>query len=124
MNQTNPDFGAIEHMAWWKIGGRLSPARVLTLGQELSELVGMTLDGEPDVREYPNPDSKGGVGVQVYFAWVESWLLIGTFPLAGEAGIVRVAMSTCATERFLPAKVDLFLSLVVGPVLKYGFDEW
>jgi len=124
MSLPNLDFGAVEHMAWWKLQGRLSLPRILTLGKELSELTGMTLDGEPDVRSYPTTDGKGGVGYQVYFAWVESWLLIGTFPQAGDTGIVRVAMSTCKFDNFVPAAVQKFLVLVVGPVEKYGFAEW
>lgn len=114
-------FGAVEHMAWWLVSGKLSEKQALSLGRELSRLTGMTLDGEPDLRRYPTQNGAGGYGVQIYFPWVESWLLIGTWP---DLNLVRVAMSTCATERFIPAAVTKFLEAVIGAVQKYGFTEW
>ena len=102
-----PDVSA--GIAWWNSG------------EQLSQLTGMTLDGEPDIREYPTPADLGGHGVQIYFPWVESWLIIGTWP---DLNLIRVAMSTCAVERFLPVMVTKFLEAAVGTVIKYGFAEW
>jgi len=113
-------FGEVEHMACWTLHGRLDENQVRALGEELSQLTGMTLYGEPDVASFPTPDGKGGVGIQAYFKWVESWMIIGTWP---EIGLVRVAMSTCAVERFLPIQVTKHLESV-GPIIKYGFTEW
>lgn len=120
MTQQAP-FGTVEHMAWWQVRGEVGEERVLALGEELSQLTGMTLDGSPDVRHYPNAAGQGGVGMQLYFPWVESWLIIGTWP---EIGIIRVAMSTCAVERFLPVMVTKYLEAVIGPIEKFGFAEW
>jgi S-adenosylmethionine/arginine decarboxylase-like enzyme len=114
-------FGEIEHMACWTLRGHLDEAQVRELGLELSQLTGMTLHGNPVVDEFPTEDGKGGIGIQAYFAWVESWLLIGTWP---EIGLVRVAMSTCAVERFTPITVTKYLEQAVGCVEKFSFTEW
>lgn len=114
-------FGWIEAMAWWQVLGSLGEDQVLALGQELSQVTGMTLDGEPDVRHYPTPAGLGGEGLQVYFAWVESWLIIGTWP---DLGIIRIAMSTCAVERFCSVAVTKYLETKVGRIVKSGDTEW
>ena len=114
-------FGSIEHMAWWKISGKLTENEVLSLGKDLSLLAEMTLDGEPDIRRYPTDNGNGGVGIQVYFPWVESWMIIGTWP---ELNLIRIAMSTCAIEKFVPDKVGVFLELIIGPIREKGFARW
>jgi hypothetical protein len=121
MTISQQPFGAVEHMAWWQVQGYLTEVQVVDLGRQLSQVTGMTLDGLPDVRRYPTPGGLGGEGVQVYFAWVESWLIIGTWP---DLNLVRVAMSTCAVERFCPEAVTRFLKGSIGQVIKFGCTEW
>jgi len=121
---TQTPFGEIEHMAWWTIKGFLKEEDIIPFAQAISDLVGMTLDGDPDIRNYRSDDhreGKGGVGEQAYFAWVESWMMIGTWP---ERQKVRVAMSTCAIERFFPIMVSRFLEKTLGEIITHGETPW
>lgn len=65
---------------------------------------------------FPNQQGKGGHGVQVYWCWTESFLVISTWP---QLGFIRVYLASC--KEFLPVIVTKFLEARVGPVLKFDY---
>ena len=73
-------FG-LAHQGGPHLAGRAQP-----LPAAQSDFVGMTPDGPPDMRSYPNETGGGGVGDQVYQPLVESWLVISTWPAHGSPG--------------------------------------
>lgn len=113
-----PTLGLQEIQWGWRVQGVLALDRLLLLSMNIIELVGMTPDGPPDIRFYPNGKNKGGHGVQVYSPLVESWLIISTWP---QHGFMRVNLSSC--KPYDPSKVAQYLEAHVGPVqAEGGFD--
>ena len=110
---TQTNLGRFERQSGWLARGYLAPDRCVLLALNLIDLVGMTPDGGPDIRFYPNAQGNGGQGVQVYQPLVESWLVIGTWP---ELGLVRVNLSSC--KEYDPQAVQAHLEAQVGPVIK------
>lgn len=111
-----PVFGEREDIALWKVAGVFEDNFILDLGACLADLLGMEVEGTY-LKTFLNTQGKGGTGIQVYWAWTDSFLVISTWP---EIGIIRVAMSTCAIEKFLPVMVTKFLEAVIGPVREYA----
>lgn len=117
MTQTN--LGEKEWQSGWQIRAVPTLQGVLSLSRQLIAFVGMTPDGDPDVRHYPNETGGGGVGVQVkyhgstfnYQPLTESWLIISTWPAHG---FMRVNLSSC--KHFDHGAVSSFLSRI-GEVL-------
>ncbi|MBV6343668.1 S-adenosylmethionine decarboxylase [Candidatus Magnetobacterium casensis] len=69
-----------------------SAIHLAKMARDIIDLVGMTIDGDPDIRHYPTPEGNGGQGIQLYQPLVESWLILGTWP---EHGFLRVNLSSC-----------------------------
>lgn len=86
------NLGEREWQSGWRLAAVPNLQGVLNLSRQLINFVGMTPDGVPDVRYYPNGAGKGGEGVQVYQPLVESWLVISTWPAHG---FTRVNLSSC-----------------------------
>lgn len=112
MNLVN--LGEKEWQSGWRIKAVPTLQGVLHLSRQLIALSGMTPDGPPDVRYYPNEMGGGGEGVQVYQPLVESWLVISTWPAHG---FTRVNLSSC--QQFNHGALASFLSRM-GEVLM----EW
>jgi S-adenosylmethionine/arginine decarboxylase-like enzyme len=107
----------------WQVGFRIvprpskwglleNPQSLLRLAWGLIEFIGMTKDGNPDVRFYP-ANGKGGTGIQLYQPLVESWLVVGTWP---EHGIIRVNLSSC--KPYDHEAVKQWLEEQIGTILK------
>jgi hypothetical protein len=105
------NLGEKEWQSGWRIKAVPTLQGVLNLSRQLIYFVGMTPDGPPDVRSYPNETGGGGVGDQVYQPLVESWLVISTWPAHG---FIRVNLSSC--KRFNHGAVTNYLSRI-GDVL-------
>ncbi len=101
-------LGLRELQAAWRIEAVPDLDFLLALSRKLIKFVGMTTDGAPDVRHYPNGAVNGGIGIQVYQPLVESWLIISTWP---EHGFTRINLSSC--KPFNP-------SLVTNYLMKFG----
>lgn len=86
------NLGEEEWQSGWRIKAVPTLQGVLSLSRQLIYFVGMTPDGPPDVRSYPNKTGGGGVGDQVYQPLVESWLVISTWPAHG---FTRINLSSC-----------------------------
>ena len=108
---TPMNLGEKEWQSGWRIKAVPTLQGVLNLSRQLIYFVGMTPDGPPDVRSYPNETGGGGVGDQVYQPLVESWLVISTWPAHG---FTRVNLSSC--KRFDHGAVTNYLSRI-GDVL-------
>jgi len=118
MTQTT---GKQELMAWYLLDGSIVGDNLVKFAKELTKLCGMTPDRTYDLREYPNPDGLGGEGWQLYFPWVESWLIVGTWP---EHNLVRVALSTCSVAKLNLPAIRKFMEVTVGEVRSFGRTEW
>ena len=86
------DLGVHEWQSGWRLAATPNLQGVLNLSRGLIAFVNMTPDGPPNVRFYPTGEGKGGEGVQVYQALVESWLVISTWPAHG---FTRINLSSC-----------------------------
>ena len=104
-------LGEKEWQSGWRLQVSLSLQEALDLSRELVHFVGMTPDGPPDVRHYPNDTGGGGIGSQVYQSLVESWLVISTWPAHG---FTRINLSSC--KRFDHGAVTSYLSRI-GDIL-------
>ena len=85
-------LGRQEWQSGWRLAAVPTLEDALDLSRQLIAFVGMTPDGPPDVRFYPNAAGVGGEGVQVYQPLVESWLVISTWPVHG---FTRINLSSC-----------------------------
>lgn len=85
-------FGEKEWVALWRVIGPLDCLEAKALGESIAgavnmEIVSSTLD------TFPHPtNGKGGVGIQIYWAWTESFLVISTWP---ELNMYRVYLASC-----------------------------
>lgn len=112
-------LGAVETVWCWKVETpEMNTRRVIDLSVEVINLIGMTLDGLPEVSHYPNLDNKGGYGIQLYQKLVESFLIISTWP---DHGIARFYLASCVP--FDPDVVGQFLESTVGKIQASGGCE-
>lgn len=110
-------FGEQEDVALWKVSGVFDDHFILELGTRLAELVSMQIEAE-NVKNFPNSQGKGGTGIQVYWAWTESFLVISTWP---ELGFIRIYMASC--KSIVPGIVSNFLKNQVGEILQFRYAE-
>lgn len=110
-------FGEREDIALWKVAGIFEDSFILDLGKWLADLVGMKIEGS-DVKSFPNAQGNGGTGIQIYWAWTDSFLVISTWP---ELGFIRIYMASC--KPFVPCLVSKFLKAQVGEVTKFRYAE-
>lgn len=111
---TNLRFGEREWVCLWRVQGRPDVSK---LGKEIAkkidmEIISSTLDTFPSEK-----NGKGGVGLQVYWAWTESFLVISTWP---ELGFFRVYLASC--KKFDPREVTMILS-EIGYILAFEPTE-
>ena len=78
---TPMNLGEKEWQSGWRIKAVPTLQGVLNLSRQLIYFVGMTPDGPPDVRSYPNETGGGGVGDQVLPA--PGGIMAGNLHLAG-----------------------------------------
>jgi hypothetical protein len=114
---TPMNLGEHEWQSGWRLQAVPVLPEVLDLSRQLIAFVGMTPDGPPDVRLYPNAAGGGGEGVQVYQPLVESWLVISTWPAHG---FTRINLSSC--KRFDHGAVTSYLGRI-GDVLVDWHNE-
>lgn len=76
-------LGANERLSCFRFEVIPSLEKCLEIIRVVIQAIGMTVDGEPDIRIYPNQDGKGGEGVQIYQPLAESFMVIGTWPAHG-----------------------------------------
>jgi len=101
-------FGEQEWVALWRVKGSPSAREANDLGRAIAEAIGMEVVSSA-VDLFPHSSNgKGGVGLQAYWAWTESFLVISTWP---ELGIFRVYLASC--KRFES-------SIVIDEISKYG----
>jgi hypothetical protein len=113
-------FGDIEQISCWRIIWKPTIKELLDLIKDLIEYIGMTPEGEPDIRHYPNDEGKGGFGCQVYQALTESYVIAGTWP---DLGITRILLASC--KSYSPKSSGKFIRRKTGAVVaKFGFYEY
>lgn len=109
-------FGEKEDVALWRVQGTLTREQVLDLGEDIAQLIKMTIVGAARVDSFPTAAGTGGAGFQAYWCWTESFLVISTWP---ELGFFRVYLASC--REFLPVIVTKFLEATTGPVLQFDY---
>jgi hypothetical protein len=110
-------LGEAELVSGFCCQGVPSPKRLALILERIIWAVGMTLDGPPDISNYPNADGKGGEGCQVYQKLVESWIVGGTWPAHG---FTRIVLSSC--KPYDTGLVKRLLESHIGPITKM-FDN-
>jgi hypothetical protein len=113
-------FGDAEWVSCWRLKWSPTPEELLAVIDRLIAFIGMTTDGDPDIRIFPNAEGKGGTGCQIYRALTESYVIAGTWT---ELGITRIMLSSCKLYKNRTATV--FLKKQTGAsILKSGFYEY
>jgi len=85
-------FGDTEWVKLWSVKGGLSAIELYRLGADIAQAIDMDVVSQT-LDLFPSPrNGKGGVGLQIYWAWTESFLVISTWP---ELGIFRVYLASC-----------------------------
>jgi hypothetical protein len=113
-------FGDTEWVTCWRLRWLPTPEELLSVIDQLINLVGMESDGDPDIRSFPNADGKGGKGCQIYRALTDSYVMAGTWE---DLGITRILLSSC--KPYLAKAAGNFLKKVTSaPVLKAGYFDF
>lgn len=109
-------FGIDEDVGLWRVGTSLplDLESVRGLGVQIANLIDMNIEQSME-GVFPKK-GKGGHGIQIYWEWTESFLVISTWP---KLGFLRVYVASC--KPFLPVMVSKFLEATVGPVLKFEY---
>lgn len=102
------DLGMNERLSCFRFPAVPSKDQCLEIIRIIIQAIGMTVDGELDIRIYPNQDGKGGDGVQIYQPLVESFLIIGTWP---QHGFIRIYLASC--KPYEVDKVDKLLATIL-----------
>lgn len=110
-------LGENELVCGFTVSGAPDGADLLHLLLEIINLVEMTQDGHPDIREYPNGKGKGGHGWQIYQPLTESWIVGGTWPRIPEP-CTRIVLSSCKPYEI--KRVENYLACNLGAILKKG----
>lgn len=105
-------IGAEEQIYGCSLRGVPAAPRLLEILLEIIEAVGMTADGGPDIRHYPNAAGAGGIGVQIYQPLTESWIVGGTWL---QHDCTRVVLSSC--KRFDADRVKKILQRNIGKIM-------
>jgi S-adenosylmethionine/arginine decarboxylase-like enzyme len=113
MATTHLNLGANERLSCFRFPVLPSRERCLEIIRLVIHAIGMTVDGPPDIREYPNQHGQGGEGVQIYQPLVESFMVIGTWPAHG---FTRIYLASCK-----PYEVDKINKLLAA-ILKCESD--
>jgi hypothetical protein len=114
------EFGDVEWISCWRMEWNPTPAELLEVVDSLIEYVGMTPEGDPDIREYPNLEGKGGYGCQIYRVLTESYVVAGTWP---DIGITRILLASCKPYSAKAAGTFLRKRTECG-IVKAGFYHY
>lgn len=113
-------FGDIEWVTCWRMRWSPTPEELLSVIDQLIEHVGMTTDGDPDIRIFPNAEGKGGIGCQIYRALTESYVMAGTWP---DLDLTRILLSSC--KPYLAKSAGNMLKRVtLATMLKVGYYDF
>lgn len=107
------ELGIEEQLVGFTLQGAPSSPMLLHTMIEIIRAVGMTPDGPPDIRHYPNGHGAGGCGCQIYMPLTESWMIGGTWT---KLNITRVVLSSC--KLYNEEKVRSLLESQIGSILK------